>query len=288
MKPLLTTLGMLAVASSLALAQHKPTPPKSHRSAPEPSRPKTTTTENVFDKVDKDNDGLLSFEEFKTGPVASKGLARAEEYFQLMDKNHDGSVSREEFSKPHSSQPADGDAKPSGPTPEQRFRQLDSNRDGSVGLDEFLASLPAQKDPAKAKEYFQMMDKDHDGKLSLEEFQPHRPAKEPAKPETPPVKPSYPGPEAMFRKLDTDGNGGLSLDEFKASPIGLRDPAKAEEYFKFRDKNGDGKLTLDEFGGPRQPPPGNAGDPAQPPSHQPSRSTPVRHSIGSMPMATGR
>jgi len=51
-------------------------------------------------------------------------------------------------------------------------------------------------------------------------------------------------PEAAFKKLDKDGDGSLSLEEFKA---GAKDPAKAEEQFKKLDKDGNGKLSLEEF-----------------------------------------
>ncbi|MEY5009654.1 MAG: hypothetical protein RLZZ253_793 [Verrucomicrobiota bacterium] len=54
-------------------------------------------------------------------------------------------------------------------------------------------------------------------------------------------------PEEMFKKLDTNNDGSLSLDEYKAGPAGKKDPAKAEESFKKHDKNGDGKLSLEEM-----------------------------------------
>ena len=54
-------------------------------------------------------------------------------------------------------------------------------------------------------------------------------------------------PEETFKKLDTNGDGSVSLDEFKAGPMGKKDPTKAEEMFKKRDTNGDGKLSMEEF-----------------------------------------
>jgi Ca2+-binding EF-hand superfamily protein len=54
-------------------------------------------------------------------------------------------------------------------------------------------------------------------------------------------------PEELFKKLDTNGDGSLSLDEYKAGPAGKKDPAKAEESFKKHDKNADGKLSLEEM-----------------------------------------
>ena len=54
-------------------------------------------------------------------------------------------------------------------------------------------------------------------------------------------------PEKIFKKLDTDGDGTISLEEFKAGPMSKKDPAKAETLFKKRDKNGDGKLSSEEL-----------------------------------------
>lgn len=53
--------------------------------------------------------------------------------------------------------------------------------------------------------------------------------------------------DAMFKKLDADGNGSISLDEFKAGGMGKKDPAKAEEFFKKKDKDANGSLSLEEF-----------------------------------------
>ncbi len=56
-------------------------------------------------------------------------------------------------------------------------------------------------------------------------------------------------PEAAFKKLDSNSDGSVSLDEFKAGPLGKKDPAKAEEIFKKRDKDSDGKLSKEEMAG---------------------------------------
>jgi hypothetical protein len=59
-------------------------------------------------------------------------------------------------------------------------------------------------------------------------------------------------PAAAFKKLDTDGDGVVTLEEFKAGYKG-KDPSKAEGQFKKMNKSGDGKLTLEEFTAAHKP-----------------------------------
>jgi len=56
-------------------------------------------------------------------------------------------------------------------------------------------------------------------------------------------------PAEMFKKLDTNGDGKLSLDEWMASKRAQKDPDKAKEFFNKRDKGAKGYLTLEEFVG---------------------------------------
>jgi Ca2+-binding EF-hand superfamily protein len=55
-----------------------------------------------------------------------------------------------------------------------------------------------------------------------------------------------PSPEETFKRLDKNGDGKLSLEEFKGKRQGEK-ATKAEETFKKKDKDSDGFLTLDEY-----------------------------------------
>lgn len=74
---------------------------------------------------------------------------------------------------------------------------------------------------------------------------PAAPAAEPAKPAEGDPKPQKPkqSPEDRFKKLDKDGDGKLSIDEFR----GKKTADEAQEEFKKLDANGDGSISLEEY-----------------------------------------
>jgi hypothetical protein len=86
MKNCIKTLGILAIASSFALAQDAPKKERGQRNP-----------EAAFKKLDTDGDGSLSLEEFKASPRAKKNETRATEVFGKMDADSNGSVSLDEF-----------------------------------------------------------------------------------------------------------------------------------------------------------------------------------------------
>jgi hypothetical protein len=62
-----------------------------------------------------------------------------------------------------------------------------------------------------------------------------------------PGKQGRPNPEEIFIKLDVDGDGNVTLEEFKKGPKQQEDPAKAEEIFTKIDTSADGNISLEEF-----------------------------------------
>jgi hypothetical protein len=57
----------------------------------------------------------------------------------------------------------------------------------------------------------------------------------------------HPDSQKIFQKLDADGNGSISLAEFKASPKGQKDATKAEKKFKKVDTDANGSVSMEEF-----------------------------------------
>ena len=160
----------------------------------------------------------------------------------------------------------DAVTKDTAPDNEALFKQLDKNADGQVAADE----IPQDKQRL-LKRLMRNADKDGNGKLSREEFVAglkgqanDQPRGEPGEVRRagPPERPE--GPVAMFRRMDQNGDGKVTLDE-------VPEPRRENfgQLLERADSNGDKALTLEEFGkvareflGRR---PGTPGQPGGPP-----------------------
>jgi hypothetical protein len=88
-----------------------------------------------------------------------------------------------------------------------------------------------------------------------------------------PGKGKRPNAERIFKRLDTNGDGSLSLEEFKAGPRAQKNPEKAEQIFAKMDSDSSGGVSLEEFKNFRPPHPprkgggkGKGGDAPQAPT----------------------
>ena len=93
MKTYIHTLGALAIATSLTLAEDGPKGPRKP-GGPGKGRP---DPEKIFGKLDADSSGAVTLEEFKAGPRAKEHPEKAEEIFKKIDKDGNGELSLEEF-----------------------------------------------------------------------------------------------------------------------------------------------------------------------------------------------
>lgn len=53
--------------------------------------------------------------------------------------------------------------------------------------------------------------------------------------------------QQIFKQFDTNGDGGISLDEYRVGMGANISPARIGSVFKEKDRNGDGKLNLAEL-----------------------------------------
>lgn len=62
-----------------------------------------------------------------------------------------------------------------------------------------------------------------------------------------------PNPAEIIKKLDTDGDGSVSKQEFMAGERAQKNPERAAKAFAHMDADGDGKLTTTDFAQRRKP-----------------------------------
>ncbi len=142
----------------------------------------------VLRRLDRDNDGLVSKEEFLRAAAELRGGRRggergarpglSEEAFRRFDADKDGKVTREEF-----------------PGSDERFDELDTNHDGVLTDAD---RVPPKADAPRAfADVLTQDDVDGDGRVSRREFQ---------------------GPAEAFDRLDTNSDGFLDRQDQPPAP----------------------------------------------------------------------
>jgi Ca2+-binding EF-hand superfamily protein len=192
----------------------------------------------IFQALDTDHDNTLTAAEID---AASAGLKQ-------LDKNGDGKVTADEFPAPRPAAPGGrgrggsgvGDEAPAAPpTPDELVAMLmsyDKNKDGKLTTTEV---------PERMQGVFARADADHDAVLTADEIRKAAAAQPQPTSMRPEGRRGEGGPprvDLLFTALDQDGDGAFSAEEIAAAPASL----------KKLDTNGDGSLSLMEvLGGGR-------------------------------------
>ena len=131
-----------------------------------------------FDRIDTDNNGLITMQEFE---AAVKGLhGRRHDVMKHLDKDGDGLISRDEAQ--------------SAPRLAKHFDQIDTNKDGFLSKDELAAARTRIKDAI-----FAHIDTDADGRISRDEAA------------------GFPRLARHFDQVDANKDGYLTKEELRAA-----------------------------------------------------------------------
>ncbi len=151
----------------------------------------------IFDRLDKNNDGFITTQEFK-----GASSVWPKRYLTKADKDKNGRVSHDEFmATPPSSQADPKRLK-------KMFDRMDRNSDGFLDRKDQVSSGGRKRAPGEKwqpRMEFSKLDLNQDGAVSREEFQKH-PGNQPiAEQER----------RQRFERIDEDENGKLSANELK-------------------------------------------------------------------------
>lgn len=230
---------------AICLAQDEPgkRPPPGEKAGDKVGRrPPPRPPEEVWKLTDADHDGFISPQEFAVMPrIQNLPEEKRETIFKRLDKDTDGKLSKEElsrFGKPHD-----------GP-PMQRLWELDTDQSGGVSFEEFKAGQLFKKlTPEKREEMFRRLDTDGDGVITPQD-KPKPPSKRPNTKKGPknPMNAEPAEPGIIHGKLDLDGDGALTFEEFrKDAKLKNLTEDQQEERFEKLDHNGDLKISAQDL-----------------------------------------
>ncbi|QDU49323.1 EF-hand domain-containing protein [Gimesia panareensis] len=228
-------------------------------------QPEIEGATSIFEQADTDKNQILTAVEFKLTPAGRPDALSKLEY---LDTDGNGALSLVEFNAKYNYRQL--------MFMEFIFSRFDENQDGELDLAEFrqtpvaepvgLLGIPDKNGDRKlnlaeftrnwsgrrlqlAEFYFSKFDADQDGWLRHDEFPV------PVNRDLPRYSILYDA-DLAFARLDTDGNGRLSLEEFRSRQIPENDWSKSEfqtwlntadKLFDGLDTDQDQHLTLKEF-----------------------------------------
>ena len=210
--------------------------------------------------ADTDHDGVISKEEFDAMPrVQNLPDEKRTNLFKRLDKDGDGKLSREELgSIGKDREGPDGHRM-------QRLWELDTDKSGGISFEEFqLGEFFKKLSPEKQQAVFKRLDTNGDGVISPSD-RPEPPFKHPDGNRGPNGKDGRnsdgdgppDGPGRINKKLDTNGDGALSFEEFRlGQAVKNLTEDQQEDRFELLDRNHDQKISPEDFPPPSPKPDG--------------------------------
>ncbi len=196
----------------------------------------------AWKNADRDGDGLISKEEFNTlSRIQNLPDAKRRALFNRLDKDADGKLSRREIGS--LGKPAEGERPPF-----KRLWELDTDQSRGISLEEFkLGEFARKLPPDKQMKIFNRLDSDGDGVITSKD-RPQPPHARPEGKRRPMPEEQPEKPQGINRKLDTNGDGSLSFEEFRIGPAvkGLTEDQQ-EDRFELLDRNRDQRLSPEDF-----------------------------------------
>lgn len=192
--------------------------------------------------ADQNHDGFISLEEFTAIPrIQNLPEEKRAQVFKRLDKDTDGKLSSDELGRLH--KPHDG--KPCPP----RLWQQDSDKSGGISFEEFKAGQMFMKlSPERQQAVFRRLDTDNDGVITPKDRP--QPCKQPAQSDGKPLEDGQ-KTNGFNLKLDLNGDGALSFEEFRAGPaVKTLTEDRQEARFEQLDRNHDLKISPDDFSTP--------------------------------------
>jgi len=219
----------------------------------------------LWQKIDADQNGSISFAEFTAMPrIGQLPEDKQSSLFKRLDKDGDGELSRHELElmRKHSGGP-DGHMK--------RLFELDKDRSGGISMEEFQSGeLFSKLPPERLKALFERLDTDGDGEITPKDRPELRhDGRRGERPQPPPPADGH----KPNRRMDTNGDGSISFEEFRQSPEMQRlSEDEQEDRFEALDLDGDLKLSPEEMSKAAPP---HRGRPTPPRHHQPHNPPPA-------------
>lgn len=200
----------------------------------------------VWKSADADGDGFIALAEFGAMPrIERLPEEKREQLFRRLDKDGDGKLSRGELES--FGRNRDG----SHFQPMKRLWELDKDKSGGISFEEFKLSEVFKKlSPEMQESLFRRLDSDRDGMITPKDRpepratgpdgkqRPHKVGRDGGEPR----------PEQMLRRLDTNGDGALSFEEFRVASWhkDLSEDEQEERFLKL-DRTNDQRLTSEDF-----------------------------------------